>query len=142
MNQLQRKIIGAATFLISISANAADTTRWIEVKNGAWNPSVDVVNEMKSRIVNFVENDNDANNESGQKNIKDLKKRWNSYTVQYQGQKQNGKDIIFINALCKAKGPSLQQYFWRIHDGGSCYFFLSYDPLKKRFFNLWINGEA
>ena len=70
-------------------------------------------------------------------------KRWRDYTFQYQGREEKGRNYIFINALCAPTDQErLDKEIIVILDGGSCFFNLKYDPLRKAFFDLFINGEA
>ena len=70
-------------------------------------------------------------------------KNWQDYTFQYQGQEEKGRKFIFINALCVQRDRQrLDKEIIVIFDGGSCFFSVKYDPSRKIFFNLFINGEA
>jgi len=70
-------------------------------------------------------------------------KNWQDYTFQYQGQEEKGGRFIFINALCvQGDRQRLDKEIVIIFDGGSCFFNVKYDPLRKGFFDLFINGEA
>ena len=71
-------------------------------------------------------------------------KSWHSYVFQYQGQNINDNKYIFINALCD-KGSikrDLSNKIIHYFDGGSCYFNLKYDPVRKDYFDIVINGVA
>lgn len=128
-------------FLMAMPAFAAMEDRWVEVQGGAWHVSAATLKDVKAGIVPFVETGNDPDSESSQKNIKDLKARWKDYTVQYQGQRRNGRDLIFMQASCRVgSGRDLRKSFRQVFDGGACYFSLAYDPAEKKFFELLING--
>jgi hypothetical protein len=70
-------------------------------------------------------------------------KRWRDYTFQYQGREEKGRNyIFFMNALCTPTDQQrLDKQIIVILDGGSCFLNLKYDPLRKAFFDLFINGE-
>lgn len=134
--------VGLSLFLAK-AGHAAEQNKWIEVQGGAWTVSAATLQAIQSGIVQFIETDNDPTSESGQRHIEGLNKSWSGYTVQYQGQQRHGKKFVFINAMCRSgAGQALRKHFVQVRDGGACYFFLSYDPQKKKFFGLWINGEA
>jgi len=142
MNKYRRKHLVAVSLFLALSVQAADESRWVEVKGGTWKVDAATVQDLKAGIVAFVETDNDPNSESSQKNIKGLQQRWKNYSVQYQGAKRNGTRVVFLNALCSQGERDLDKGFVRIYDGGDCYFVLNYDPQAKKFSDLWINGEG
>jgi hypothetical protein len=143
MNKLLFKLVMGMSFLMAVPSAAAEENKWVEVQGGAWHVSAATLKEVKAGIVPFVETANDPETESSQKNIKDLKTHWKGYTVQYRGQRRNGRDLIFMQALCRGgTGRSLRKSFLRVYDGGACYFSLAYDPAEKKFSDLWINGDG
>ncbi len=72
-------------------------------------------------------------------------KKWNTYRLQYQGQEEQGRKFVYINAFCSLhnpKGVNLSKDFVLVHDGGGCFFQLKYDLIANKFFDVFINGEA
>lgn len=116
------------------TAGAAE--RWIKVAGGKWDPNTEMLSDIKTRIEAYVE----SQAKIQKRDLKD----WQTYTFQYQGQEEEGGKYILINALCDQdiKKRDLAKRIMNIYDGGSCYFILKYDPERKDFFDLFINGEA
>jgi len=114
-------------------AEAGDT--WIKVGGGSWDPGTKMLTDLSTQIESYVKS-------QAKTQGRELK-RWQDYTFQFQGREEKGRKYIFINALC---APTDQQRLDKeiivILDGGSCFFNLKYDPLRKAFFDLFINGEA
>lgn len=135
---MRTKVSKAAALLalvitLATSVNAND--RWIKVAGGKWNPTPKMLNDLKNEIESYVQSQAKAQR-------RELK-NWNNYVLQYQGQKEKGQKFIFINALCAKKDrQGLDKEMFIIFDGGSCYFNVKYDPYKKVFYDLFINGEA
>lgn len=70
-------------------------------------------------------------------------KKWDTYRFQYQGQENNGRRFVYINAFCDfGKNTNLSSGFIFVFDGGSCYFQVKYDPIVDTYFDTSINGEA
>ena len=69
--------------------------------------------------------------------------KWDTYRFQYQGQEDKGRKFVYINAFCHLDTDiNLSKAFVFVHDGGSCFFQLKYDPVADKFFGAFINGEA
>lgn len=113
---------------------------WIAVPGGSWQPSPQQIQEIRSNLEPFVKQ---------QATRGQSLHNWSDYVFQYQGQLDNDQKIIFINALCngffredsKMKEKALRELI-RVNDGGTCFFNVKYDPVKKVFFQFWLNGEA
>ena len=71
----------------------------------------------------------------------DLYKRARIYRRQYVGIIVNGKRKIWVNLLCEAE-PGWRRRPYRVHDGGDCYFRVTYDPKTGEFSDFNANGEA
>jgi hypothetical protein len=69
-----------------------------------------------------------------------------SHRRQYFGVSRNGSKLIFVNAFCTAyweeENPDWSTHFVFVFDGGSCFFQLLYDPSKRSFRDLQVNGVA
>ncbi|MCO6512674.1 MAG: hypothetical protein J5I65_17970 [Aridibacter famidurans] len=70
--------------------------------------------------------------------------------LQYAGIIVEGRKLIYINAFPIGYSDTLKNITdidWRQHavevcDGGSAFWGVEYDPAKKEFFNLHVNGSA
>jgi hypothetical protein len=63
------------------------------------------------------------------------------YFRQYVPIRQQGRNLLYVNAFCEAPG------YWRtqiviVDDGGSCYWQALYDPATDKYSDLTINGRA
>lgn len=120
---------------LSVITSAGATDRWIKVADGKWDLSPKTLSDIKANIEGYVR--------SQAKTQKRELKNWQDYTFQYRGQEEKGKKYLFINALCTQSGhQDLDKKIIYILDGGSCYFNLKYDPVKKEFFDISINDET
>ncbi len=130
---LLKALIGIVCLALPISSQAAGG--WVKVSGGDWDPSPAMLTDLKAQIESYVMSQGKA---QGRK-----LKRWRDYTFQYQGQEEKGLKFIFINALCRLSDQqTLDKQIIVILDGGSCFFNLKYDPFRKVFFDLSINGDA
>jgi hypothetical protein len=134
METISFKVLCLILFLALFSyAEAAD--RWVKVRGASWDPSPAMLADLKAQIEHYVRSQAKAQG-------RELK-NWQDYTFQYQGQEETGRKFIFINALCAQRDwQRLDKEIIIVFDGGSCFFNVKYDPLKKAFFDLIINGEA
>ncbi len=133
MNKKIVFILFALCLVVVTSVNAAES--WIKVAGGKWDPSPQMLTNLKTQIESYVRSQAKAQN-------RELR-QWKDYTFQYQGQEEKGRKFIFINALCRPNHQqALDKQIIVILDGGSCFFNLKYDPKRKVFFDLFINGEA
>jgi hypothetical protein len=62
---------------------------------------------------------------------------------QYLAIEVGGRKLIYVNAGCSVDARALD--VWRkrlyiVYDGGTCFWQVFYDPAKKQFFDLTING--
>jgi hypothetical protein len=120
---------------LAVATSLIAAEPWIKVAGGKWDPSPKMLVDLKAQIESYVRSQAKAQG-------RELK-NWQDYTFQYQGQEEKGRKFIFINALCVQRDRQrLDKEIIVIFDGGTCFFNVKYDPSKKRFFNLFINGEA
>ena len=135
---MKTKILKALIWLalcLAVITTAAAAERWIKVAGGKWDPSPTMLSDLKAQIESYVKSQAKAQG-------RELK-RWQDYTFQYQAREEKGRKYIFINALCASTDRhTLDKQIIVILDGGSCFFNLKYDPGRKVFFDLFINGEA
>lgn len=126
-----------AVLMLSVAAGASAKleNRWVEVEGGSWVPTAETIEKIKEQIEPFVR----AQAKAEGRNLR----KWRSYTFQYQGQEERGRQFVFVNALC-ANGIrwKLDKQMVLVLDGGTCFFNVKYDPKNGQFFELLINGEA
>jgi hypothetical protein len=111
---------------------------WIEVKGGDWSPSPEILGDIQKNLERYVR-------ENANYYHRGPLKRWDSYVFQFQGRQTplTRRRFIFVNAVCNIdSGSDLSARFIEVLDGGTCYFSLKYDPEKKEFYDLLINGVA
>ena len=129
--------LGIACFLISMAfaGGVLAENRWVRVKGGSWEPTATVLNDAKTALEPYIK---------GQaKNLGRELRNWREYTFQYQGSEEKGRRYLFINALCRSDSRwKLKDDFQMVFDGGSCYFHLKYEPTRREFSDLIINGDA
>ena len=130
-----KTIIGVALCLL-VSAGVGAAEQWIKVAGGKWEPTPKMLLDLKTKIKAYVGGQAKADKRELQ--------NWQTYIFQYQGHEEKGKKYIFINALCHQdiKNRDLSKEIIQVFDGGTCYFSLKYDPKRKTFFDLLINGDA
>lgn len=117
-------------------ANAEENS-WTKVDGGTWNPSDKILSTIKIHLEPYMK--------SQEKVFGRSLKKWNTYRLQYQGQEEQGRKFVYINAFCSLhnpKGVNLSKDFVLVHDGGGCFFQLKYDLIANKFFDVFINGEA
>lgn len=107
---------------------------WVVVPGGSWSPSPEQINEVRSRIAPFVQQQAKVQHQE--------LPIWSQYSFQYQGQLDDGKKIIFVNAFCISPPEYTLRKFVEEFDGGPCFFQVKYDPQKKMFLQLIFNGSA
>ncbi len=123
------------TLSLAVITGVKAGERWIKVVGGNWEPSPQILSELKTKIEGYVKSQGEAQGREF--------KNWQDYTFQYQGEEEKGRKYIFVNALCnQSDRQGLDKKIVIIFDGGTCYFNVKYDPSKRLFFDLLINGEA
>jgi hypothetical protein len=103
----------------------------------SWEPTLGDINDLESnlqQISTLSEEFHDPN-----RRIDDARQ----YYRQYLAVEMNGKNVIFVNALCRIDPGDSND--WRKHlidtvDGGKCYWRAFYDPSTHAFANLIVNG--
>lgn len=120
------------TPLITLVAIAIGS--WVAVPGGSWSPSSELMGEVRGQIESYVKQ------HAVEQHLQLAD--WSRYSFQYQGQLENGRQAVFINAFCDAPPEYARQQFVVVLDGGPCFFQVKYDPEKKQFFQLTFNGEA
>ena len=124
---------------------------WREVPGDAWDPSKATMSSIQSGIKAFAVEQASV----GNKELPD----WGGYAFEYQGQIKDGHKIVFISAVWRLDeprhtvqeltlpeplSPSDEYFFVKqfhgISDGGTRAFRVSYDPKRRRFYDLAFNG--
>ena len=135
MRQTLQILVAVLVLGFTSAVNAAPDNIWVGVEGGSWVPSAEAISKLKEQIEAFVSNQ--AKTE-GRK-----LREWKTYTFQYQGQEENGRTFVFVNAFCMSdKQWQLKKQMVFVLDGGTCFFNLKYDPKTNQFFSLQVNGEA
>jgi hypothetical protein len=124
----------AAILAIYIGGVFAEDLRWIKVR-GPWEPPPTIVRDLEAQLEPFA------------RKAAKLKGRtlrnWEEYRFQYQAQATEGRRYIFVNALCHVYPKrDLAKEIVLVLDGGSCYFNAKYDPERRQYYDLSINGDA
>jgi len=134
--KLPRHAINALlAFSVGWATTAYAQNAWVRVKGGTWEPEAQVLSELKVQLAPYAQGRAQA---EGRK-----LRNWNEYTFQYQGLEEKGRKFVLVNALChKDRGWNLEQQMILVLDGGSCFFRLKFDPQRRQYFDLTINGEA
>lgn len=126
----------AIIFIISLTLAAvanADNI-WVKAKEGNWEPSGEILTAMKTEIEAYVKNEAKVQR-------RELL-NWNEYMFQYLATEVKGQKNILVNALCGKRDPQELEYFHLTAGGGNCYFSLKYDPEKKHYYGLFVNGAT
>jgi len=121
--------------LVPLCAPAQGPHHWHFPKGSTWQLSDGVVQEIRATIEHQVR---DIAKRAG----KELRP-WAEYSFQLQGQEQDGRKYVYINALCNRQDESIiDSLIIVVLDGGNCFFNVKYDPIHKVYYDLFINGEA
>jgi hypothetical protein len=107
---------------------------WLPLPGGSWQPTTDQVADLRIRLEPHAK----AEASSQRENLAP----WESYTFQYQGQTQDGKLVIFVNAFCSKPSPTADKELELVFDGGACYFRVNWDPKSQKFTSFQFNGHA
>ena len=120
----------------SIRSPAASPGNWHEVSGGAWAVPTDLLVEMAGTL------QAEASRHQRLENVRPM----DAYTVQYQGQMKEGERSIRLAGACSilpgVTANDLKAYFYRMSDGGNCFFDAIYDPARHRFTRFSFHGYA
>jgi hypothetical protein len=101
-----------------------------------WTPTKAQITELEKLIEPFLKSHPPADKRTV---------NFSTYGRQYYGLTKTGKQYIFLNAFCDPKSfdkDALRKRMIIVMDGGSCYFQVFFDPIKKEFSDLRYNGVA
>ena len=116
----------------------AAAARWI-TQRGTWQPAPTDIDSLE-RNLSLVSRLKAENWPADSRITIDHPER---YFRQYIAVIQKGKKLIYVSAFCdQIPVASWRQEFIQINDGGSCCWQAYYDPAKREFSALRINGVA
>jgi hypothetical protein len=120
----------------SIMSPAAGPGSWHEVRGGAWAVPSDLLVEMAGTL------QAEASRHQRLEKVRPM----DAYTVQYQGQMKEGERSIRLAGACHilpgVTADDLKAHFYRMSDGGNCFFDAIYDPARHRFTSFSFHGYA
>ncbi len=101
-----------------------------------WTPTLDQVKELEALLPKYLK----SHPPIYDKPVGDVFE----YGRQYFGVTKNGRKLIYLNALYNPSrfDPQWKKEIFLVMDGGSCYFQVYFDPVKKEFTHLHYNGQA
>ncbi len=109
--------------------------QWVRVNGGSWEPDRQLVRELKAQLEPYVK----ATAKAQGRELRN----WSEYIFQYQGLEEKGRKYVLVNAIChRDRDWNLEQRIIFVRDGGPCFFNLRFDPKRKRYYDLAINGYA
>jgi hypothetical protein len=132
---MRRYMVPLSLVLVAAVA-AADPGAWVEVGGGAWKPPVALLSEVEAALMTAIPPAAVGRGRPPE---------WHTYTFQYQGQTSLvGHRYVRINAFCDSRGnhPDLANAWVEVFDGGACFFSAKYDVVKKRLYDVQVNGVA
>jgi hypothetical protein len=129
-----RRALATILALYVCNGVSAADDRWIKVK-GDWEPAQATVRELKAQLEPHAK-------KTAQMQGRKLR-NWEEYVFQYQAQEDKGRRHILVNALCHVYPKrDLAKDIVLVLDGGSCYFNAKYDPERRQYYELLINGDG
>ncbi|HJY76482.1 MAG TPA: hypothetical protein VKE95_07610 [Burkholderiales bacterium] len=135
MNLWARVTAVAFAIQLAFAGTAQSRDQWVQVRAGTWEPSTELLVELKARLRPYTERQARTQSRSLQ--------RWSKYTFQYYATEERGRRYVWVNALCHVeKDWPLEEELMTVLDGGTCFFNLKYDPSKRQYYDLVFNGEA
>lgn len=132
MTRMKTSIRTVLLFVLMAGGLANADNTWVKTKEGSWEPDEIVLTAMKTGIEAYVKNEVKV---QGYQLVD-----WDEYMFQYRTVELDGQKIIWINALCGKRDTRELESFTLTSGGGSCFFSLTYDPEKKRYYDFIVNG--
>jgi pimeloyl-ACP methyl ester carboxylesterase len=105
--------------------------------DGDWTPTQEMIALLEWRLPEYLAQNQNKFNATKPPIVERLAQ----YKTQYWGEIENGKRVIFVNAMCRAF-PDWQTRRIFVADGGDCFFNVKYNADSGTFFDLLVNGEA
>ncbi len=130
---LAGNVVLGITLVVTMHAHAQNT--WVRVQGGSWEPDSQLVTELKAQLEPYVK-------ATARDQGRELR-NWAEYIFQYQGREEKGQKYILVNAICRRDPEwNLEKRVIFVFDGGPCFFNLRFDPKRKQYYGLAINGYA
>jgi hypothetical protein len=130
---LPNSVVLAFTLIVAIHAHAQNA--WVRVHGGSWEPDSQVVTELRAGLERYVK-------ATARGQGRELR-NWAEYIFQYQGREEKGQKYILVNAICRRDPEwNLEKQLIFVFDGGPCFFNLRFDPKRRQYYDLAINGYA
>jgi hypothetical protein len=102
----------------------------------SWEPALGDIDDLNSNLSQISALSNKESDPNRRIDAPD------QYFRQYLAAVENGKKIIFVNALCSvAQPPNLRKQLILGADGGKCFWHATYDPATQTFSDLIVNGS-
>jgi hypothetical protein len=106
---------------------------------GGWAPDEAMVIEAEQALPRYLRTAAADPANASRKDAEEILARYAAYRRQYSGLTIDGRRILVVNAFCAWTGD------WRRHpvlvlDGGNCFFQAWFDPAKRTFTLLSVNG--
>jgi hypothetical protein len=144
-NSSNKSIPGIPGVIFSAKQTRTDAFSPFRNQEGTWTPSRDQITELESALPSGIASSSKRDlkswrNEGG---LKKILANLGDYKRQYLGFDKDGKQYIYVNAFCSdyaMGGKSWIHNFIKVFDGGSCFFQIVYDPVKKVFLRFNVNG--
>jgi len=135
MKPLSRGFNVIVVFSLGLAVVAHAENTWVRVNGGSWEPDRQLVRELKAQLEPYVK----ATAKAQGRELRN----WSEYIFQYQGLEEKGRKYVLVNAIChRDRDWNLEQRIIFVRDGGPCFFNLRFDPKRKRYYDLAINGYA
>jgi len=120
---------------IVFAAEEAEKLSFLKNEAPFWTPTFDQIRELELLLLKYLEAHPPIDDQPVM--------NFNEYGRQYMGVTKNHRRLIYLNAFCD---PSSFDERWkeliRVKDGGSCFFQVYFDPVKREFIDLQYNGQA
>ena len=137
---------GIAAEAVIVPAAAAKEMPGFDSFSGHWTPSATDIQQLEERLAAFLRSE--AIRPGGQRpHVAEVSRRIREYRRQYVGVIAEGKRLVLLNAFPKRDAesefyPNWRREFVAVSDGGASYWKVFYDPQRKRFESLAINGPG
>ena len=109
--------------------------QWVKVSGGAWAPTPAQLLTVKTGFEAYIK--------AEAAKYGTTLAPWQDYTFQYQGQLSGRRQVLAINAFCQVPAgfhrQQLSNAFYRVLEGGPCYFQASWDAKSKSFVSVGFN---
>jgi hypothetical protein len=130
-------ITPSATITPATTLYVGDGFEGVIFGDGDWAPAPTTIAALEARLEDYI-----AEHQSSFSADKPpMAERVRGYKRQYWGEIEEGRRVVFVNAMCRAPDVWKQNKVL-VLDGGDCFFQVKYDPERGIFYDLQVNGEA